>query len=149
MEKGYVFTESNPDEKVVTLKDNDKQSLMLSICKSNAVSLNERNLLVEKYFGKDMSDSAIENSYVCKSSYPDADVKAEMWEKAMNPKGGLSDNMREAIMRGFHQWDQFEVRKPYIEKFLATFFDVYNKQSYKFFKKFFFNNLPRMNEIDM
>lgn len=110
--------------------------------------MNERNALAEKYFGKDLSDNAIENSYVCKSSYPDAAVKQEMWDKAMNPSSTLSDNIKEAIIRGFHQWDQFEVRKPFINRFLSSVFDVYSKTSFKFFKKFFFNNLPRQNEID-
>lgn len=126
----------------------DKQNLLLSICKSDAFSMNERNALAEKYFGKDLSDNAIENSYVCKSSYPDAAVKQEMWDKAMNPSSTLSDNIKEAIIRGFHQWDQFEVRKPFINRFLSSVFDVYSKTSFKFFKKFFFSNLPRQNEID-
>lgn len=75
LEKGYVFAQGEPDKKVATLNDLDKQSLMLSICKSAALSLSERNALVEQYFGKDLSDGAIENSYQCKSSYPDATMK--------------------------------------------------------------------------
>lgn len=121
----------------------DKQSLMLSICKSDALSLSERNALVDQYFGKDLSDNAIENSYQCKSSYPDASMKQEMWSKIMDPDSTLSGNIKEAIMRGFHQWDQYELRKPYINKFLTSVFDVYRNNSFKFFKKFFFNNLPR------
>jgi len=76
-------------------------------------------------------------------------MKEEMWKKAMDPKSDLSDNLKEAIFRGFQQWDQDEVRKPYIKEFLTTVFDVYKNSSFKFFKKFFFSNLPRHNEIDM
>lgn len=148
LEKGYVFAPDEQEKQLATLNDLDKQNLMLSICKSDTFSMSERNSLVEKYFGKDLSDNAIENSYVCRSSYPDASMKQEMWNKAMDPSSSLSDNIKEAIIRGFHQWDQFEVRKPFINKFLTSVFDVYSKTSFKFFKKFFFNNLPRQNEID-
>ena len=111
--------------------------------------MNERNGLMERVFSHDKSSSAIENTFVCRSSYPEASMKQEMWKKAMDPKSDLSDNMKEAIFRGFQQWDQDEVRKPYIQEFLTTVFDVYKNSSFKFFKKFFFNNLPRHNEIDM
>lgn len=143
-----MFTPDQPERKIQTLGDLDKQGIMLSVCKSDLLSLTERNVLVAKYFGQDLSDNAIENSYQCKSSYPDASMKQEMWEKALSPSSALSANVKEAIMRGFHQWDQFEVRKPYIDKFLKTVFDVYSNNSFSFFKKFFFNNLPRQNEID-
>lgn len=117
----------------------DKQSLMLSICKSDAISLTERNNLVDLYFANDHTDSAIESQYQCKSSYPDASMKQEMWGKIMDPSSTLSLNLKEAIMRSFHQWDQTEITKPYTEIFLTNLFEVYQKNSFKYFKKFFFS----------
>lgn len=47
LEKGYVFPPNDKENKLVTLNEMDKQSLMLSICKSDAFTLKERNLMVE------------------------------------------------------------------------------------------------------
>ena len=45
---------------------------MLSVCKSDLLSLTDRNVLVAKYFDQDLSDNAIYNSY-----YPS--VGLEFW----------------------------------------------------------------------
>lgn len=128
--------------------DLDKQNLMLSLCKSAHINPGEKVALVDQYLGKDLSDSAIENSYQCKASYPDPKVKEEVWQKIIESKSSLSHNLRESYMRGFNQWNQFELRKPYFDKFFATVFDVYSNNSFSYFKKFFFNMLPRLNEIE-
>lgn len=54
--------------------------------------MNERNNLIEKVLSHDKSSGAIENIFACKSSYPEASMKQEMWKKAMDPKSELSNN---------------------------------------------------------
>ena len=55
---------TEPKQKVIfSLSETDQQNLLLSLCKSSALPLVERNNLVEQVFSHDKSSSAIENTY--------------------------------------------------------------------------------------
>lgn len=86
----------------------------------------EKNKMLEQIIGDDKSDLAKRVKIQCEVSIPDAAVKEKAWNDIVDPKSTVSDVDKRAIMSGFWAGSQYELTKPYADKYYEALKD-FNK----------------------
>lgn len=130
------------------LSKSHKYSIVRIIFKSKHFSLEQKQALLDKVGGEDISDQGEQLRASCYASTPDPEVKAKVWDDITNPECKDSLYIKRSKMGGFYASDQMEIIEPYFDKFYDVLTELHEKYTYKEFDTFFHNMLPRMKITD-
>lgn len=148
VDKKYVHTAADPETKISDLLQNNLFSICKTLFKSPHMTIDEKNAMLEKVVGDDVSDLAKAVRITCGASIPDPAVKEKTWNEIMNPTSTCSDKEKEAMMSGFYAWSQFELTKPYADKYYEALKDFNKKFSYRYTESFIALMRPTMEILD-
>jgi 3-methyladenine DNA glycosylase AlkD len=141
---GFVHKEGSTDN-LRDLKEASKRQIVESIFELTCVSQETKDTILNKVLGDDVSDVAKNCRLTCKASIPTAENKAEIWEALTSENSEYSMYEREAMISGFYSYDQLDILDQYFDKFFEVLPSIYKNQAARYFDRFCFSLLPKMN----
>lgn len=130
------------------LNKNQKGVILRKTFASREFTPEQKQELLQKIAGDDMTDKGERLRATCNAALPDAAVKAQIWADITNPASTDSLYVKSAKMGGFYNWEQLDLIEPYFEKFYEILPELHEKYTFKEFDTFFFSLLPSMTIRD-
>jgi aminopeptidase N len=91
------------------------------------IGVDDDDLLIAEELERDPTDQGERYAAAARASRPTTEAKAEAWEKVTNDPEITLATLR-AIIGGFQQNDQEELREPYVDKYFAELLPYWNKR---------------------
>jgi len=148
VDKKYIHTAAEPGKKIHDLQANNLRSICKTVFKSPHLTNEEKMQLLEKVIGDDKSDIAKNVRIQCEASIPDPAVKEQVWKEITDPNSEISIKERQSKMMGFYARSQFDICKPYADKYYEELKDFDKKHSNKYVEAFMHNMRPTMEILD-
>ena len=97
---------------------------------------------------RDPSDRGQRAQLRIETSWPDAAVKAQAWERFQG-EGYGSLHLTASAMRGFHWWVQRDLTRPYDERFFESVNGIFEQRPNEFCQTYFSALFPNRVEPDV
>ena len=124
------------------LTANDRQTAIKAFVELPGESREKKEQLVRDELERDKSEKGKLFELTCYALLPDAERKAEVWERALDREGKLSFYEHKALMEGFWSVKQGALLQNYFNKFVEAIPDIANRGDKDFVKNFLFGMCP-------
>ena len=124
------------------ISQSSRYSIICKIYADPAFSMEEKQKLLARELEKDKSDDGLRAQKSCEAAIPTAENKAKHWKLFLDEKTKESEHMIFSAMGGFTSWLQFDLLKPYVDKFFDEVVGIFEKRSRSYAESFFCSLKP-------
>lgn len=121
----------------IKISPEQRNQMLIKVSSSREIATDVKLALVEKTLKDDKTELAEYCKLSCNAALPDADNKAVLWMKIIDPESKYSLYEMAAITRCLFPGNQADLQEPFIEKFFEVIQSVFELKAKAFSMRYY------------